>query len=589
MKKWIKYLIIAIGIALFLFLLLPFLEPPATGDASARYRVIPQIFTVNPLTRLARRLASLWTTRPAVFASAHALGGRENLGVRAAGSGVGMMEGPEDVFFDEEEEYEEDVDIEDGFLTARDDATASSWVLIRQRRPEGARSGMHEINADEDAYERYMKQAQLARLMPPKRSSNRTRTEKDSQQGWFVSPIERFFGFGTETFARSGMLVGWQDRSSRAHRMGETEGMDRNKAKQARQFIKGEKAEITGNELKRIRLDLHKLGLDKDSEWFDSEKLIEDAAGMVTQFKRGLEPDEQESFQQARRDEFVRLWGASQLAWVNNLAAGRQAVDRIEKTFSCDSSKGTVQESSQCFPPEEYDLAVMRQQNQARFKEATGLDMPSKVIPVLSIADPATSAKLEPSEKFRKIDPEDYYRRKFYQYMLTADNSQTEKYWAAVPHGAEYENESGIPTLDDIIKGSGTEISGEVVAKRARLAQQFVAQQYADLPDEERRQVMDYVRSVPYVIVSDEDLSREKAILLGSAETFGNYVKTHPLKPLVLLGDPDKPFDVEKYSLSENVEAVSQATIDSFKHANEQRGIIRGQAAEQALRNMLLK
>ncbi|MCQ2411219.1 MAG: hypothetical protein MJ053_07180, partial [Elusimicrobiaceae bacterium] len=64
MKKWIKYLISSACIALFLFLMLPFITPPSLADLSAdKARLpaaIPQIFTTNPLTELVGRLAHIF-------------------------------------------------------------------------------------------------------------------------------------------------------------------------------------------------------------------------------------------------------------------------------------------------------------------------------------------------------------------------------------------------------------------------------------------------------------------------------------------------------------------------------------------------
>ena len=66
MKKWIKYLLIAVCVALFLFLMLPFLVPSAPQEANlARQgqKATPQIFTSNPLTSIVSRLARLFGSR----------------------------------------------------------------------------------------------------------------------------------------------------------------------------------------------------------------------------------------------------------------------------------------------------------------------------------------------------------------------------------------------------------------------------------------------------------------------------------------------------------------------------------------------
>ena len=67
MKKWAKYVGITAGILLFIFLMLPFLEPPSLNnknpETAEQTAAKPQIFTANPLTDIIKRVAGLFNNR----------------------------------------------------------------------------------------------------------------------------------------------------------------------------------------------------------------------------------------------------------------------------------------------------------------------------------------------------------------------------------------------------------------------------------------------------------------------------------------------------------------------------------------------
>ena len=68
MKKWAKYLGLTAGIALFIFLMLPFLEPPTLNKTETvtqeQAAAKPQIFTSNPLTEIVKRVARFFNKQP---------------------------------------------------------------------------------------------------------------------------------------------------------------------------------------------------------------------------------------------------------------------------------------------------------------------------------------------------------------------------------------------------------------------------------------------------------------------------------------------------------------------------------------------
>lgn len=204
MKKRIgKIVLISLVSIVLLFLLLPFIAPDADTPQGTK-KATPQIFTSNPLTALVNRIAAVFQgkqkrlERKAALAQAQANAANAKLNELYASA----KNAPTAARYSAAEAQPADASTNPRF-----DASApiqdedGNWVLVRQTAPEGAGRGMHEINSDDDAYERYVRQESAARYTPALGTAY-GESEKSSFARVFA-PIKNFFGFGKTASAQA--------------------------------------------------------------------------------------------------------------------------------------------------------------------------------------------------------------------------------------------------------------------------------------------------------------------------------------------------------------------------------------------------
>lgn len=191
-----KALLVLCACALIIFLLLPFLETAAPADAKNGKKATPQIFTSNPLTTLVNRIAALFGNQRAKERLAYA----KTLTDQQANEQFGTVQdevaysaknaGPDNYLGTEAagQRY--------NYGEAAMQNEEGDWVLVRQTLPSGASKGMHEVNATDDAYDRYVRQERTAKFTPTR--ARYKREVPDSKLAKFFRPIKEFFGFSDE-------------------------------------------------------------------------------------------------------------------------------------------------------------------------------------------------------------------------------------------------------------------------------------------------------------------------------------------------------------------------------------------------------
>jgi len=202
-----------IGAGIFLFLMLPFLDktPSATTQTVAEEKdatATPQIFTSNPLTNIVERIAhffngkkssslkrkSLADELAAGMAKAGETAGEENaLMASAKRNDINYLSSKTSAISDVQQYSEEDADhaFSDAMMMDED----GDWIFVRQRAPEGTATGMHEVNAHDNAYDAYVKQQRNAKWSPSTADKLAQEVPDYSfAQKYFVNPIKNLFG-----------------------------------------------------------------------------------------------------------------------------------------------------------------------------------------------------------------------------------------------------------------------------------------------------------------------------------------------------------------------------------------------------------
>ncbi len=215
MKKTVgKIALITVICAVLLFLLLPFLETEAPSAAKGK-QATPQIFTSNPLTSLVNRIAALFQGKQKRLERQAAQARAEAEQAKALAEEM-YAAGPQDAARysaanpqEQEPSFGTDRRFDYGNAAMQD--ANGNWVLVRQTAPEAAERGMHEINADDDAYDRYVRQERAARYTPGLGAPGVN--TPDSALARIFSPIKSFLGLGksaapgAETAAKPDMLA----------------------------------------------------------------------------------------------------------------------------------------------------------------------------------------------------------------------------------------------------------------------------------------------------------------------------------------------------------------------------------------------
>ena len=208
MKKTIvKTSLCIILAALVLFLLLPFLE--TKQDVSTDQRAKPQIFTSNPLTAIARRLASLFgfnkqkEQRPVLSEKEI----NEQFGTPLYAS-VPNGAFPQD---SNGNPAQPSVSVDGKPILASYEGE-EDWILIPQTAPELNAQGMHEINIKDNPYDRYVREEQNKKHSPLASNTAQRAEENQPVSRWkqWMAPVKKFFGLSDAEAVDAAHLTGAQ-------------------------------------------------------------------------------------------------------------------------------------------------------------------------------------------------------------------------------------------------------------------------------------------------------------------------------------------------------------------------------------------
>ncbi len=193
-----KIVVVILSVAIFFFLLLPFLEPDSeTAKEGSAKKATPQIFTSNPLSELARKIYAMFSGKSRSKApripsqqQANTLEGENVLALAPTETERYSAAHESDphvstvgVTYDEYGEA--------GFINEE-----GEWVLIRQTAPETAQRGMHEVSATDKAYDKYVQLERSAKYIgKPEESAN----IPESKWARLWKPIKKLFSKDEET------------------------------------------------------------------------------------------------------------------------------------------------------------------------------------------------------------------------------------------------------------------------------------------------------------------------------------------------------------------------------------------------------
>ena len=524
MKKAAKYALITGCIALFLFLMLPFLEPLTLSDVQKQSAFKPQIFTVNPLTEIVRRVARIfgkeqkpsqqvrlvrnaWANPQAdedtTFALASATA--KNASFAAEADSPEAQTG--EVSYTPEEENAR------FFLQGTDE----EWLLTRQRAPETAQSGMHEISVKDNAYDRYVKQERLARFTPTARQPQKEQVP-DSKLARLFNPVKRFFGIGGGTAARSGALMADGSSAPHARALSRTsDGLGKSQPKQARQLPQSKEINSAFTEASSPVITLPQLSREHSARFtdlIDTNEIIQEAADLVASSVQ--DPKARGRARQEQREQYTELAKTRLLADLLERGGQEPPQDALPETANCDVAKGMItQTKGLCFRPSYLEEAQeLRETNAQLFLAKTGQPLrPTQLTPVLGIVDSTTIQALEPTEE-DKEDPSTLYTKEIYRFMLEQGRCKAnECFWVANTVQSQDED---YQTLQASVIGAGVDFGGDPLKKYEGLKNQFVADQVVQYqqknPQATQEDIEKFAKDVqlaapPYVLYTKQDLT----------------------------------------------------------------------------------
>lgn len=195
----IGFVVVCIGLAI--FLLLPFLETSGPVNSSLNMGQA-EIATDNPLNVIAKRLASLFRRKEKAQKELNAqnntadnplmagLASSYNMGESPAANGNSSTpSSPSKVI------QVPDQNPANGYDGASFQTDDGEWVLIQQTAPQHSAPGMHEVNAHDNPYDRYVRQERAKHFAPQKEKQE----IPDSKWARLVQPIKNFFGIAGPT------------------------------------------------------------------------------------------------------------------------------------------------------------------------------------------------------------------------------------------------------------------------------------------------------------------------------------------------------------------------------------------------------
>lgn len=528
MKKTIgKIILFLVCIAVIVFLLLPFLETPAPAPANAQaaaaaQKATPQIFTSNPLTALVQRMARLLrrnnaqqkaqiaqkdgdnkATQPEQLADARAALKKGSANQETAG-GVATPG-----------RYD--------YGNASMQTADGDWVLIRQTAPEGMEPGMHEINTQENAYDRYVRQERAARFTPAANSASKEEQLPDSKLARLFKPITKFFGFNDAKQTASNPDI-WQDESEAALLASSDKIARGNGGKYAPGFSRAQMTDFEGpasgaasgpapqptqNDMVRA---ISFLMPDEALA-----KLADDTADAL--YPNPKTPDEKEQKAQFIKD-FYAKHKDEIIAQVNDLIAadaeGKQPVDQVANILgngSCnDNSPAPAAVQTSCDPdpsPQKtaQQVAEARAQNAQNFYQETGFAMPP--LPVTFVAGQVNAeAGAYPTTPSDNQQDQSLQEQTKEIYAFMVKNNQCGEgncFWVA-------NSVQNTQDLTNIVQAANLTFKGDPLGKYNQIKQQFIQEKIqemgANADEREIKALQEQVQRAapPYIVYSDKDL-----------------------------------------------------------------------------------
>lgn len=511
MKKTAKIILIVCCAALFLFLLLPFLETqaPRTGKTEDTAKTEPQIFTSNPLTELVGRIARFFKgrgseqrreagTRPMTNEETAELFGQPQEGTLYASAATASNETSSQTLAAGSGAYA------DAYLQNEE----GEWVLIRQTSPEGASRGMHEINVKENAYERYIQQERQARFTPVMRHP-KTAEVPDSKLARVFNPIKRLFGFGEDS-AASASLASWNDDFA-AGKLASSSGLDRNGEKTSKlpktrpvnwngfrnnpfSSMEPGSTEATKELADLIMPDAE---LKNMAEWLADIKYPNaDNDPQVQQDKQDFIAQwMQEKYQQANEKASVILEEKAQNSEENTL---------FDMLSTCSAGNPSVKEacSNNLFQQKpEANVSVLKELNAGEFYKKTNLHLPPAGITVVLHK---TDKDLPTGQDIQDLTeeaptPEKQAALDMYHYMK--EHCEGNCYWVATGKGPAQE-------LQQTVEAAGLVMKGDPLSRHEQYVENFLAEQRNQGKTEEELQEMKEKLNTPYTAYTQEDLQQ---------------------------------------------------------------------------------
>lgn len=524
MKKTAKIILIVCCAAFLLFLLLPFLETtspqPAVRGETAKAE--PQIFTSNPLTELVGRIARFFRTRqkaetrqqqnqPITAVQADEMfGNPQETPLYASAQSAG--DAAETALF-----QSDGAAYTDAYLQNEE----GEWVLIRQTAPEGSTRGMHEINAKDNAYDRYVAQERQARFTPVMRTRAKQEVP-DSRLARVFNPIKRFFGLGEESVQTGALTASTSDRLASAKSASST-GLDKNTEKTSA-LPKVRPVDWEGFQNNPFAA-LTPGGTEATKELADMvfpNAALESAAEMLANIK--FPNAENDPREKQEKENFKLQWLKEKYQTVNEKSAEileEKAATQQENTLaqilkgSCLNETPSVKTSA-CSVPTEQDESQNRQAvqeaknlNKRLFYEKTNLNLPpAGIVVVLHKTDQEIPTAEDIAADFQEdpdtpveLPAEKYQAVAMYHYM---QEKCPDCYWVATGKGPAQE-------LQQTVEAAGLSMKGDPLNRHQQYIDGFIEMQKQNgLEGEELNALKTLLEKnpTPYTAYTKEDLKQ---------------------------------------------------------------------------------
>ena len=514
MKKPFKIALIVCCAAFFLFLLLPFLETPApkTAAKNETAKAEPQIFTSNPLTELVGRIARFFRTRQnaeekqkiaeqMTAEQANELFGEPQgdtmyASAQSAGAGTGVFSGGDGAAY------------ADAYLQTEE----GDWVLIRQTSPEGSTRGMHEINAKDNAYDRFVTQERQARFTPVMRLPAVKEEVPDSRLARVFNPIKRLFGFGEKPAAQGAIQGTGDDDRLASARTSSSAGIGKNTEKSSTLpksrpvdwdgFRNNPFASLVPGSAEAAEAFLNLINptraIAESAEWLANIKYPDPNSPEHEQAKKELRNQAIQKFSQDMNEIMKQQTGDQ-----GPVNVFKDAADPL----SC--GDGSVPKNTCSIPGQEDagpNIATIKTHSDIKFFEQTGLHLPpAGITVVLNATDMPILDESIPQEDLESIidDEAKLQTLEFYQFMRKecTDNC----YWVAT--GTDNSSE-----LAKTVEAVGLTLKGDPLQRYDQYARDYIEEkrQEGALSEEELQALEKRLteNKTPYTAYSMENMNQ---------------------------------------------------------------------------------